>query len=139
MIVALKLLIVVVWVGAGVSKFGHHFTQVVAPMVSNSPCMPSKTIKRWHYGADNMSNAGLTVAIVAGRVFFPILGNLRSDLVSFLPSMRQYAGNWASATCTAPWPRPPTVWAATAVGGGPCSNGRRPVTTTWPRTSRARC
>ena len=26
-----------------------------------------------------------------------MLGNLRPDLVSFLPSMRQYAGNWASA------------------------------------------
>ena len=39
----------------------------------------------------------LTVAIVAGLLFFPILGNLRPDLVSFLPSMRQYAGNWASA------------------------------------------
>jgi hypothetical protein len=26
-----------------------------------------------------------------------VLGNLRPDLVSFLPSMRQYAGNWASA------------------------------------------
>jgi hypothetical protein len=34
---------------------------------------------------------------VAGLLFFPILGNLRPDLVSFLPSMRQYAGNWASA------------------------------------------
>jgi hypothetical protein len=36
--------------------------------------------------------------IIAGLVVFPILGNLRPDLVSFLPSMRQYAGNWASAT-----------------------------------------
>jgi hypothetical protein len=186
MIVALKLLIVVVWFGAGISKFGHHFTQVVAPMVSNSPCMPSKRIKRMHYrnfpedirpskiaatlahgggtfiecvmplvllfstnraltltvvtvmvifhvfiistfplavplewnvlfayatiflfagfpaqhgyGIDDMSSVGLTVAIVAGLMFFPILGNLRPDLVSFLPSMRQYAGNWASAT-----------------------------------------
>ncbi len=35
---------------------------------------------------------------VAALVFFPVLGNLRPDLVSFLPSMRQYAGNWASAT-----------------------------------------
>ena len=26
-----------------------------------------------------------------------MLGNLRPDLVSFLPAMRQYAGNWASA------------------------------------------
>ena len=30
MIIALKLLIVVVWVGAGVSKFGLHFTNVDA-------------------------------------------------------------------------------------------------------------
>ena len=41
--------------------------------------------------------------VAAGRdrdrdsLFFPVLGNLRPDLVSFLPSMRQYAGNWASA------------------------------------------
>ena len=34
---------------------------------------------------------------LAGLLFFPVLGNLRPDLVSFLPSMRQYAGNWASA------------------------------------------
>ena len=40
----------------------------------------------------------LLVAIVGGLVFFPVLGNMRPDLVSFLPSMRQYAGNWASAT-----------------------------------------
>src|SRR2546427_6565413 len=39
----------------------------------------------------------LLVVTVAGLLFFPILGNLRPDLVSFLPSMRQYAGNWASA------------------------------------------
>ena len=49
MIVALKLLIVVVWVGAGVSKFGKHFTNVVPPMVSNSPSMPFKAVKRAHY------------------------------------------------------------------------------------------
>jgi hypothetical protein len=35
--------------------------------------------------------------IAAALLFFPVLGNLRPDLVSFLPSMRQYAGNWASA------------------------------------------
>ena len=49
MIIALKLLIVVVWVGAGVSKFGQHFTNVIPPMVSNSPSMPFKWIKRAHY------------------------------------------------------------------------------------------
>jgi hypothetical protein len=36
------------------------------------------------------------VLTVAGLLVFPVLGNLRPDLVSFLPSMRQYAGNWAT-------------------------------------------
>lgn len=186
MIVALKLLVVTVWVGAGVSKFGRHFALVVPPMVSNTPWMLSKTIKRAHYrnfphdlrpshlgsgvahvlgtiveivaplvllfstnrtvtllavllmvafhlfilstfpiavplewnvlfgfatvflfwgfpawegfGITDMSSPWLTVGIVAALCFFPVLGNLRPDLVSFLPSMRQYAGNWASAT-----------------------------------------
>jgi uncharacterized membrane protein YkgB len=185
MIIALKLLIVVVWVGAGVSKFGKHFANVIPPMVSNSPAIPFKWLKRAHYrdfprdlrpsrAADlmahvagttveiiaplvllfsankwltvaavvmmvsfhlfiistfplavplewnvlfayatiflflgfpswqgysvtGMSSPWLTAAIVAGLLFFPILGNFRPDKVSFLPSMRQYAGNWASA------------------------------------------
>jgi uncharacterized membrane protein YkgB len=49
MIVALKLLIIVVWVGAGFSKFGMHFTNVIPPMVSNSPSLPFKWLKRAHY------------------------------------------------------------------------------------------
>ncbi|MFE9442344.1 DUF3556 domain-containing protein [Streptomyces sp. NPDC006602] len=185
MIVAAKLLICVVWIGAGVSKFGLHFTNVVSPMVSNSPCVPSKRIKLLHYrdfphdirpsrvatfmahvggttveiitplvllfstnhwltvagvalmvvfhlfivstfplavplewnilfaylsvflflgfpaqegyGVGDMSSPWLTAGIAAALLLFPVLGNLRPDLVSFLPSMRQYAGNWASA------------------------------------------
>ena len=30
-------------------------------------------------------------------VGIPVLGNFRPDLVSFLPSMRYYAGNWATS------------------------------------------
>ena len=48
------------------------------------------------YGLGDM-NTPLLLVTVAGLLFFPVLGNLRPDLVSFLPSMRQYAGNWASA------------------------------------------
>jgi len=48
----------------------------------------------------DMSSPWLTAGIVAALVFFPILGNFRPDKVSFLPSMRQYAGNWASAVWT---------------------------------------
>ena len=185
MIVALKLLIVTVWVGAGVSKLGRHFSRVVPPMISNTPWIPSRA-KRMNYrnfpddlrpshaaglmahvggstveivlplvllfstnstvtllavigmvlfhlfiistfplavplewnvlfafaavflfwgypawdgfGVADMSSPLLLAAIVGGLLFFPVLGNLRPDLVSFLPSMRQYAGNWASAT-----------------------------------------
>ncbi|HET6832240.1 MAG TPA: DUF3556 domain-containing protein [Acidimicrobiales bacterium] len=184
LIVALKLLIVAVWVGAGISKFGRHFTRVVVPMVSNTPWMP-KALKRrnvrsfpddlrpshaasllahvggstveillpllllfsmnrtvtlvavvgmvifhlfilstfplavpleWNalfafatvflfwghpawqgFAVADFSSPVVLVAIVGGLLFFPVLGNLRPDLVSFLPSMRQYAGNWASA------------------------------------------
>jgi uncharacterized membrane protein YkgB len=186
MIIALKLLIFTVWFWAGVSKFGLHFTNVIPPMVSNSPALPFKWLKRAHYrdypndlrpshvasfmahgpgtvveiiapltlllspwpwltligvaimvafhlfiistfplavpvewnvlfayaaiflfwGFPNwegyaiwdMSSPWLTVVIFAALCFFPVLGNLRPDLVSFLPAMRQYAGNWASAT-----------------------------------------
>ena len=186
MIVAVKIAMVIIWVGAGVSKFGLHTTNVVAPMLSNTPWITSLRFKRslyrnfptdirpskvsstfthlggtvvelalplvllfstnttitllaiagmiffhliitstfplavplewnvffmfivgflfWNfpagegYGVGDMSSPWLLAAILAGLLFFPILGNLRPDLVSFLPSMRQYAGNWASAT-----------------------------------------
>lgn len=186
MIIALKLLIVTVWVGAGVSKLGHHFSMVIPPMLSNTPWIPFKSVKRAHYrnfpndlrpskvaggvghvlgtlvevatplillfttdatiallavalmvafhlfitstfplavplewnlffafaaiflfigfpnasgyAVWNFSSPALLALVVGALVFFPIVGNLRPDLVSFLPSMRQYAGNWASAT-----------------------------------------
>lgn len=184
MIIALKLLIVTVWIGAGFSKLGVHFAKVVPPMVSNTPWAP-KALKRrnyrhfpddlrpshvagslahiggttveialplillfstnptvtllavigmvifhlfilstfplavplewnalfayatvflfwghpaWNgYAVSNFSSPLVLAAIVGGLLFFPVLGNLRPDLVSFLPSLRQYAGNWASA------------------------------------------
>ena len=183
MIVLLKLLIVAVWVGAGVSKIGVHFANVVPPMVSNSPFVPTRFVRRLHYRnfPDDIrpSHAAKTLAHVGGTfveivtplvllfstnttitllgvavmvlfhlfiistfplavplewnllfaytaiflflgfpsgagyglgdvapllvavavlalVFFPVLGNLRPDLVAFTPAMRQYAGNWAA-------------------------------------------
>ncbi len=184
MIVAFKVVIVCVWIGAGVSKFTPYFEHVVPPMVSNSPSMPSQLIKRLHYrnAPDDMLPSRLswvmahifgtlveigiplillfttnaTIATIGAiclvifhlfitstfplavplewNVFFsfvaltlwighdpsvfsiydagpgwllipmfalglafPILGELRPDLVSFLPGMRQYSGNWATA------------------------------------------
>jgi hypothetical protein len=184
MIVAAKLLIVLVWFGAGVSKLNRHFENVIPPMVSNTPWNPVKWIKRLHYanfpedlrpskgakhvshvagavgelippwillfshnttvtavaaafmigyhafiistfplavplewnlmfmyitgflflgypanqgfGVENMDPALLAVTVVA-LVFFPVLGELRPRLVSFLPSLRQYSGNWATS------------------------------------------
>jgi hypothetical protein len=183
MIIGAKLLIVSVWVGAGVSKFGKHFSFVIPPMVSNTPWLSSIPVKRAHYrnfpedlrpsklgssvahilgtlvevvtpfillfstniwltafgvvlmigfhvvitstfplatplewnvlfafltaflflgypassgyGVLDM-NTALLIVTVAALIFFPVVGNLRPDLVSFLPSMRQYAGNWAT-------------------------------------------
>ncbi len=184
LIVGLKLVIFSVWVGAGISKFGKHFANVVPPMVSNSPCIPTRWVRRRHYRdfpndirpsgtakaiahvlgttveiavpivllfTTNTTIAALAAALMvafhlfivstfplavplewnlifaygavflfvghpAGQgfsvfdaspwfvvaaliclFFFPVLGNLRPDLVAFTPSMRQYAGNWASA------------------------------------------
>jgi hypothetical protein len=40
----------------------------------------------------------LLIALLLGiGVGLPVLGNFRPDLVSFLPSMRYYAGNWATS------------------------------------------
>jgi hypothetical protein len=186
MVIALKMTIVMVWLGAGVSKFGNHFVNVVPTMVANGPFVPLKRISRAHFrnAPEDLRPSGLawfmahvggttvelliplTLLLVPDRTvallgaiamvtfhlfitslfplavplewnifyafaavflfvgypardgyavwdfshawmlplfavclaFFPVLGNLRPDLVSFLPSMRQYAGNWASAT-----------------------------------------
>jgi hypothetical protein len=184
MIVAAKLLIVLVWFGAGVSKLNRHFENVIPPMVSNTPWNPFKRIKRMHYanfpddlrpsrgakrlahvggavgelippwillfshdttlttvaavfmigyhafiistfplavplewnlmfmyitgflflgypanegfGVENMDPALLVVSVL-GLLFFPVLGELRPRLVSFLPALRQYSGNWATS------------------------------------------
>ena len=53
-----------------------------------------------HYGGVPLSQLDdpLLIAILAVTcVGIPVLGNLRPDLVSFLPSMRYYAGNWATS------------------------------------------
>jgi hypothetical protein len=184
MIIALKMLIVLVWVGAGFSKFGKHFANVIPPMVSNTIFAPKRvrlahyrdfprnllpsrvaafmahvngttveiaaplvlffSTNKWltlaavvlmvgfhlfiistfplavplewnvvfayttvflflgfpnwsGYAPWNMSPPWLALVIAAALLLFPVLGNLRPDKVSFLPSLRQYAGNWASA------------------------------------------
>jgi hypothetical protein len=43
-----------------------------------------------------MTSPLLIVLLVGSLVVLPVVGNLRPDKVSFLPSMRYYAGNWAT-------------------------------------------
>jgi hypothetical protein len=53
-----------------------------------------------HYGGTPLSmlENPLLIAILAVTcVGIPVLGNFRPDLISFLPSMRYYAGNWATS------------------------------------------
>jgi hypothetical protein len=53
-----------------------------------------------HYGSVPLSTLDdpLLIAIMAVTcVGIPVLGNFRPDLISFLPSMRYYAGNWATS------------------------------------------
>ncbi len=76
MIIALKMVIVVVWVGAGFSKFGKHFSNVIPPMVSNTIFAP-KWVRRAHYRefardmrpsrlADFMAHVNGTTVEIAG-------------------------------------------------------------------------
>ncbi len=187
LVVAFKIIICVVWIGAGVSKLGVHFERVIPPMVSNSPGVPVAVKRLYYRGApDDLKPSkiawffahvgGTTVEIAIPLIlllttndtiallgalsmlafhiyitstfplavplewnvyfgyiaivlwggfgdgfdastyniwdfsqplllipifvlltFFPILGHFRPDLVSFLPGMRQYAGNWATS------------------------------------------
>ena len=53
-----------------------------------------------HYGDvpfSTLDDPLLIALLVLIGVGLPVLGNFRPDLVSFLPSMRYYAGNWATS------------------------------------------
>lgn len=185
-VVGAKLAMVVVWMGASISKFGLHFSNVVSVMLSNTPWMVSKSLKRklyrdfpndlrpskftgmlahgggtvvemllplillfstnrsvtvvavlaivffhvfivstfplavpleWNvffmfgaaflflqypaqdgYGFTDMSSPAILLVVLFVLLVGPVVGNLKPEWVSFLPSMRQYAGNWACST-----------------------------------------
>jgi hypothetical protein len=53
-----------------------------------------------HYGGvplSTLSDPLLIATLAVTCVGIPVLGNFRPDLISFLPSMRYYAGNWATS------------------------------------------
>ena len=58
------------------------------------------------FGLGATSSPWLTALIVLVLFGVPILGNLRPDLISFLPAARYYAGNWATG-----------LWAFRRTGG----------------------
>lgn len=182
MVIGFKLVLLALWWGAATSKLNHHFPYVVAVMMSNSPLLRSRRIKRLMYraapddlrpswvprllahggtavefgvplylvfvggggpvtwaalifmagfhlhilstipmgvplewniffifslfylfgsysdiGIYDLGSPGLLLLLVPALVVVPVLGNLKPHLVSFLPSMRYYAGNWATS------------------------------------------
>ncbi|MFI9803120.1 DUF3556 domain-containing protein [Streptomyces sp. NPDC052301] len=48
-------------------------------------------------GAFTLHSPPLAAVLVLSLAVVPLLGHVRPDLVSFLPSMRYYAGNWATS------------------------------------------
>lgn len=53
-----------------------------------------------HYGGtpwSTLEDPLLLLALAVPCIALPVLGNFRPDLVSFLPAMRYYAGNWATS------------------------------------------
>lgn len=191
MIIALKIFLVTVWVGAGFSKLNKHFSLVLPAMLSNTPFWPPRWLKKkafkdfenddlrpgplahflshgmgtiveicapltmlfvvgtalggqtivtlttllmvgfcffiistfpvavpleWNllfaicavfffigypnsagFSVFDMSEPWMPFAVIAIPVFLVIFGSLRPDKVSFLASLRQYGGNWATA------------------------------------------
>jgi len=45
-----------------------------------------------------LENPWLLAVLLPSLLVLPLLGNVRPDLVSFLPAMRYYAGNWATSS-----------------------------------------
>jgi hypothetical protein len=50
-----------------------------------------------HAAAWSIHSPWLGIALIVCLIVMPVLGNVRPDRVSFLPSMRYYAGNWAAS------------------------------------------
>ncbi len=52
------------------------------------------------FGIFDFSQPWMLPVFLVALLIFPAIGNFRPDLISFLPSLRQYAGNWATALWT---------------------------------------
>lgn len=190
LIIAFKVYLVMIWVGAGFAKWNRHFSPVIPAMLSNTPFWPTRALRKamyadfdgddlrpsrlahtvahvpgtivefavplimlftvgsafggqttvviataimvafclfiistfpvavplewnllfiltatiWFIGYPNsagfsvfdMSHAWMPFAVIATHVVLVIFGSIRPDKVSFLASLRQYEGNWAT-------------------------------------------
>lgn len=86
----------------GMILFHAHITSTFAlgvPLEWNLFMIFSLLFNFGHYGdvpLSNLDNPLLIVCLALVGVVIPVLGNLFPEKISFLPSMRYYAGNWAT-------------------------------------------
>jgi hypothetical protein len=86
----------------GMVLFHAHITSTFAlgvPLEWNLFMIFSLLFNFGEYGdvpLSSLDNPLLIVLLVLIGVVIPVVGNLRPDKISFLPSMRYYAGNWAT-------------------------------------------
>jgi hypothetical protein len=92
------------WIAViGMVIFHAHITSTFAlgvPMEWNLFMIFGLFFLFGHYGdvpLSTLDNPGLIALLVVGGVLVPVLGNLFPEKLSFLPSMRYYAGNWATS------------------------------------------
>jgi hypothetical protein len=87
----------------GMILFHAHITSTFAlgvPLEWNLFMIFSLLFNFGHYGdvpLSNLDNPLLIVVLALIGVVIPVLGNLYPEKISFLPSMRYYAGNWATS------------------------------------------
>src|SRR4051794_2527358 len=87
----------------GMIIFHAHITSTFAlgvPLEWNLFMIYSILFNFGHYGnvpLSSLDNPILIVLLIAIGIAIPVIGNLFPDKVSFLPSMRYYAGNWATS------------------------------------------
>jgi hypothetical protein len=92
------------WIAVGAMVVFHvHITStfpLAVPLEWNLFMIFGTIFLFGHYGDVplNTFDEPLLIAIIAvTHVIVPLLGNMRPDLIAFLPSMRYYAGNWATS------------------------------------------
>ena len=69
MIIAIKIFLIAVWVGAGFSKLNRHFSPVIPPMMGNTPFWPPRWLKKAtfkDFDNDNLLPSGFAHLLAHG-------------------------------------------------------------------------